>query len=182
MKIGRSLKELRLQKNLSLEQLGKKVGLTRSFISQIEKDKTSPSISSLIKILAALNVKMADFFQSIEKTKGVVLKKGQMKLFHDQKSKIKLASLSSGFDNPQIEPFYVEMKAGGHSEVISSQGQTFCYILTGTLQLTLGEEVYILEPGDSVYFDSSVPHSWSAINRSKVSGIWVTNESFFKIL
>ena len=79
MKIGRNLKELRLQRNLSLEQLGKKVGLTRSFISQIEKDKNSPSISSLIKILSALNVKMADFFQSIEKTKGVVLKKGQMK-------------------------------------------------------------------------------------------------------
>jgi len=182
MKIGEKLKELRLQKKLSLEQLAKKVGLTRSFISQIEKDKNSPSISSLIKILAALNVKMTDFFQSIEKTKGVVLKKGQMKLFYDKESKTKLASLSSGFDNPQIEPFYVEMDTGGYSELLSSQGQTFCYILTGTIQLTLGKEAHILKAGDSIYFDSSVPHRWSAINRKKVSGIWVTNESVFKIL
>ncbi len=182
MKIGKKLRELRLQKKLSLEQLAQKVGLTRSFISQIEKDKTSPSIASLLKILGALSITMADFFQSIEETKGVVLKKCQMKLFYDQESKTRLANLSSGFNNPKIEPFFVEMEAGGSSELLCSQGQTFCYSLTGTVQLTLGEEIHVLEPGDSVYFDSSGPHRWTVISSTSAAGIWVTNESVFKIL
>ena len=54
MNIGSQLKELRLQQKLSLEQLARRVGLTRSFLSQVEKDKASPSITSLIKILGAL--------------------------------------------------------------------------------------------------------------------------------
>ncbi len=182
MEIGKRLKELRLQKKFSLEQLAQKVGLTRSFISQIEKDKTSPSISSLLKILAALSITMADFFQSIEKTKGVVLKKDKTKLYYDQESKTKLASLSSGFSNPKFEPFFVKMEAGGSSELLCNQGQTFGYGLTGTVQLTLGEEIHVLEPGDSVYFDSSIPHRWTVIGNTSASGIWITNESMFKIL
>jgi transcriptional regulator with XRE-family HTH domain len=182
MKIGKKLKELRLQKKLSLEQLAKKVGLTRSFLSQVEKDKTSPSIASLIKILSALNVKMADFFQAVDKTKGIVLRKDQKKFFYDQKSKIKLASLSTGFSNPKMEPFYAEMEPGSSSEFMSSEGQTFCFILTGTIELTLEEETYVLKRGDSVYFDSSVPHQWKAVGSKGAAGIWVTNESFLKIL
>ncbi len=182
MKIGKKLKELRLEKNFSLEQLAKKVDLTRSFLSQVEKDKTSPSIASLIKILSALNIKMADFFQSVEGTKGVVLKKSQRKLFYDQKSKIKMASLSTGFSNPKIEPFYAEMETGSFSEFMYSRGQTFGFVLTGTIELTLGEDIYLLKPGDSVYFDSSVPHRWKAVGGRKASGLWVTNESFLNIL
>ena len=182
MKIGKKLKELRLQKNFSLEQLAKKVGLTRSFLSQVEKDKTSPSIASLIKILSALNVKMADFFQAVDKTKGIVLRKDQKKFFYDQKSKIKMASLSTGFSNPEMEPFYAEMEPGSSSEFISSEGQTFCLILTGIIELTLEEETYVLKRGDSVYFDSSVRQRWRVVGNKKATGLWVTNESFLKIL
>lgn len=178
MKIGERLRQLRVQQNLSLEQLARKVGLTRSFLSQIENDKTSPSIATLIKLLNVHNVTMADFFQSIEKTRSVVVKKGQMKLFHDQESGTRIASLAAGFDNPRISPFYVEMDAGGSSEVYVSQGQNFCYILSGTIRLTLGGQGYILEQGDSVYFDSAVPHQWAALSL-KVTGIYVTDESVF---
>jgi transcriptional regulator with XRE-family HTH domain len=182
MQIGVKLKELRLQKNLSLEQIATEIGVTRSFLSQVEKNKTSPSISSLIKILGVLNIKMADFFREIEHTPGVVLKKEQRKIFSDQKTKVHVASLSTGFNSPQMEPFYAEMEKGATSEFIYSQGQSFCFILTGALELTLGDETYTLKPGDSAYFDSSVPHRWKVIGNKKASGIWVTNESLFKIL
>lgn len=181
MQFGNKLKELRLANKLSLEQLAQQVGLTRSFLSQIEKDKTSPSLASLIKILEVFNVKMADFFQEVDTTSSVVLRKEEKNFFYDERSRVKVASLSAGFRNPKMEPFYAEIKPGRASELISSQGQTFCFILAGTLELILEEKAYVLKPGDSVYFDSSVPHRWKSVGKRKAVGLWVTNESFLRI-
>ena len=182
MQIGAKLKERRLQKKLSLEQLARQVGLTRSFLSQVEKDKTSPSIASLIKILAALNVKMADFFKETDSGGRVVLRKDKRNYFIDENTRVKLASLSAGLSDPKMEPFYAEMEPGDTTALFSSRGQTFCFVLTGAIELTLDKTTYRLKPGDSVYFDSSIPHRWKTCGSRKASGIWVTNESFLKVL
>ena len=83
MKIGGRLRELRQQKNLSFAAIASQIGVTRSLLSLIEKDKTTPSLATLVKILQVLEVKMSDFFREIEKPSGVVLRKDELAFFQD---------------------------------------------------------------------------------------------------
>lgn len=181
MKIGKKLKELRLQEGFSLEQLANQVGLTRSFLSQIEKDKTSPSIPSLIKILSALKISMADFFQTVEEKQGVFIKKGDRRFFRDTESLTRMASLSAGFKSPQMEPFYVEFEGGRSSDLISSQGECFVFVLAGAIELSMGDETFRLDQGDSLYFDASVPHKITPDRDKKTAALFVAEKSILKI-
>ena len=181
MNIGEKLKELRVKKKFSLAQLGEKVGLTKSFLWQLEKEKSSPSITTLMKILAVYNVKAADFFQSIEKSDEVIIKKNDRQYYHDQKSNIKVASLSAGFSDPSMQPFSAEVEPGSTSEVVTGQGQVFCYILTGSAELLINNKKYVLNPDDSIYYNASSPHSWKVIGKKKLTGLWVADEEGFKI-
>ena len=181
MEFGKKLKELRLQKNYSLEKLAGKVGLTRSFLSQVEKDKTSPSIPSLIKILSALDTSIGEFFQTVEEKRGVLIKKEEMRFFQDTESSTRMASLSTGFKNPRMEPFYVEFEGGRSSELISSHGEAFVFVFEGVLDLAVGDESYLLEKGDSLYFDASIPHRITPDKDLKTSALFVAEKSIIRI-
>ena len=180
MKIGGRLRELRQQKNLSFAAIASQIGVTRSLLSLIEKDKTTPSLATLVKILHVLEVKMSDFFREIEKPSGIVLKKNEMAFFQDVKTKMRVASLSRGFSMPQMESFYVEFEPGGVSDVFSSQKQVFLYVLEGRLELVLGEEHLLLSKGDSIYFDASAPHLFKAVGKRKAAAIIVSNGTAMK--
>jgi len=182
MKIGQRLKELREKKKLSLAQLGDKVGLTKSFLWQLEKERASPSITTLMKILAVYNVKAADFFQSIEKSEEVFLRKNDLQFYHDQASNIRVASLSIGFDNPTMQPFYAEVDFESASEMVTGRGQVFCYIMSGSAELRIHEKLYVLKPGDSIYYNASAPHSWKVLGKKKLTGLWVADEEGFKVI
>ena len=181
MEIGQKLKDLRLQKKFSLGQLAGKVGLTRSFLSQVEKDKTSPSIPSLIKILSALDTSIGEFFQTVEEKPSVFIKKKERRFFQDSESPTRMASLSTGFKNPRMEPFYVEFEGGRSSELISSQGEAFVFVFEGALELAVADESYILETGDSLYFDASIPHRITPDKDMKTSALFVTEKSIIRI-
>ena len=175
MKIGGRLRELRLQKNLSFAAIASQIGLTRSLLSQIEKDKTTPSISTLVKILNVLDVKMSDFFREIEKPSGVVLKKNELAFFQDVTTKMRFASLSKSFSSPRMESFYIEFEPGSVSDVFSSQKQVFMYVLEGKIELALGGENLLLNKGDSIYFDAAAPHLFKASGKRKAVAITVSN-------
>jgi transcriptional regulator with XRE-family HTH domain len=175
MKIGARLRELRLQKNLSFAAIASQIGVTRSLLSLIEKDKTTPSIATLVKILNVLDVKMSDFFREIEKPSGVVLKKDERAFFQDVKTKMRFASLSKKFSSPQMESFYVEFEPGCVSDVFSSQKQVFMYVLEGRIELVLGEESLLLNKGDSIYFDAAEQHVFKAAGKKRAAAIAVSN-------
>jgi len=180
MNIGKKLKELRTQKKLSLEKLAAKVGLTRSFISQVEKDKTSPSLPSLIKIVSALDMSVAEFFQTVEEKRSVHIKGAERKCYQDIEAKTKIASLSSGFRNAQMEPFYVEFEGERISEIISLQGESFVFVLDGALEVIMGKESHRLQKGDSLYFDGSVPHRVIPDGDKKSSALFVAQKGVVK--
>jgi transcriptional regulator with XRE-family HTH domain len=175
MKIGERLRELRLEKNLSFAAIASQIGVTRSLLSLIEKDKTTPSIATLVKILNVLDIKMSDFFREIEKPSGVVLKKDDLAFFQDVKTRMRFASLSKNFSSPRMESFYVEFEPGSVSDVFSSQKEVFMHILEGKLELVLGAESLLLARGDSIYFDAAVPHFFKAAGKKKAVAITVSN-------
>jgi len=175
MKIGERLRELRQQKNLSFAAIAAQIGVTRSLLSLIEKDKTTPSISTLVKILGVLDIKMSDFFRDIEKPSGVVLKKEGLTFFQDATTKMRFASLSKSFPSPRMESYCVEFEPGCVSEVFSSRKQVFLYVLEGKLEFVLGGEDLLLAKGDSIYFDAETPHVFKAAGKKKAVAISVSN-------
>jgi transcriptional regulator with XRE-family HTH domain len=175
MKIGARLRELRLQKHLSFAAIASQIGVTRSFLSMIEKDKTAPSITTLVKILNVLDVKLSDFFREIEKPSGIVLKKDELTFFQDVKTKIRFASLSKSFPSPRMESFYFELEPGSVSDLYASQKQVFLYMLEGRIELEMGGEHLLLAKGDSIYFDAAAPHLYKAAGRRKAAAIIVSS-------
>ena len=168
MTLGEKLKGIRAARTLSLEELAKKTNLTRSFLSQIEKNRTSPSISSLIRIAAALEVRVGDLFLEEKNMENYIIHEEEREAYVVEKDKVRVELLAPRRRDIKFEPMLVHFGVGGTTDVISAKGVYFCLVLQGKLELTIGEEVHILTKGDSVYLDSPPEHFWKNIGKTEV--------------
>ena len=159
--IGKRLQELRSLEGLSLRALADLSGLNVNTLSLIENGKTSPNVSTLQQIANALNVPIAAFFQPITVKKAVVYQeKGQrgkidfpQGIFED---------LGGGIPLGEGTPLLMTLKAEHESDPnpIIHTGQEFVYCLEGCLLFRVGDEEYVLRPGDSLIFEAHIPHRW----------------------
>ncbi|MDD5773798.1 MAG: XRE family transcriptional regulator [bacterium] len=156
MKIGYRIKKLRTQQKITLKELGEKTGLTTSFLSQLERDLTSPSFTSLGKIAEALNTTMIYFFEGEEHKKWVIVKRGTVKRPIDKKKKLFCETLASGFLNVKMQPHIFTIGKGGElaKELIYPEGEGFGMVLKGRLDLACSDEKLVLDEGDSIYCNS----------------------------
>lgn len=153
MKIGYRIKNLRNRQRVTLAELAKRTGLTTSFLSQLERDLTSPSISSLEKIAQSLGAKVANFFETGEKKELIFIKKGAALKFIDQEKHISAETLAGGLWNIKMQPYIFTLGVGAEltRELIYSAGENFGIVLKGKLELLCDEEIIIFEEGDSIY-------------------------------
>jgi len=158
--LGTRLKKLRTKENLSIRNLAELCGLTHPFISKIEKNETSPSISSLKKILSALDTTLSDFFSdkvsidrvSFYKSDDLVeLADGVFLSYRQVGANLKGAKMMI------LHERYAP-NAGTGDDMYSHQAEEGGIIVKGKLLLTVGEESRVLEEGDAYYFDSTIPH------------------------
>jgi transcriptional regulator with XRE-family HTH domain len=155
MELGYRLRARRQELGLSLRELAERVGLTASFLSQIERDLASPSIESLRKISDALEVPIFHFLVEPDVKSPVVRR--------DERARLKLSGSNLTYQlmtpdlNRKMEVFLAEKEPGEEKITIPLRQETeeFIYVLQGQLEIELGEEVYLLGPGDSAYFDGS---------------------------
>lgn len=159
--LGNRLRELRRQQGLSLRALAEKSGLSANTLSLIENGKTSPSVATLQQIALALNIPITAFFE---------VKVSRDPVIHTQKNTRaasafahgKLEEMGSGVGGEGLQPFIVSFDPHTDSgpQPLTHEGSEFIYCLTGqVLYNVLGEE-YTLEPGDSLLFQSKLPHTW----------------------
>ena len=179
MNLGSKIKELRNNKSLSLADLSKLTGFTRSFLSQIENEKASPSIASLVKIANALGVIPSQLFFDDVSEEEIIVRKKDREVFTNAKSRVRFERLVLRSPDKKIEPVFVEMEAGGFSGTYQTAGHEFAVILKGKVELTLADKTYLLEDGDSVYFDSTITHSWKNVCKGKSIGFWVGTTPYF---
>ncbi|MBI5555839.1 MAG: helix-turn-helix transcriptional regulator [Elusimicrobia bacterium] len=153
MKIGYKIKSLRNRQRVTLAELAKRTGLTTSFLSQLERDLTSPSISSLEKIALSLGTKVANFFETAEKKELVFIKKGAAMKFIDQEKHISAETLAGGLWNIKMQPYIFTIGIGAEltRELNYPEGEKFGIVLKGKLELLCAEENFIFEEGDSIY-------------------------------
>ena len=161
MDVGVRLQSIRKLKGLSQRELAKRAGVTNSTISMIEKNSVSPSISSLKKVLSGIPMSLVEFFSldmDEENTTQVVYKADELLSMSSGEVAFKLV----GKAHPNRALAFLDETyppgADTGEDMYSHEGEEAGMLIEGILELTVGSEVFLLEPGDSYYFDSSKPH------------------------
>lgn len=178
--LGKRLKGARTAKGYSLEELARRTGFSKSFLSQIENGKNSPSIASLKKITEALDVSIGQLFEGDRGEQVYFLKKSERTPFEVVKDKVIFEFGASKVPNRRMEAIFFTLLPGGESEgEYSHDGEEFGTVLEGTLQLELDGKEYVMQAGDSIYFSSSIPHRWRNRGSSAMRAIWVITPPSF---
>ncbi len=159
--VGARLRAIRTQRGLSLRALAQASGLSINTLSLIERNKTSPSVSTLQRIAAALGVPITAFFEEPRTSKQVIFTP------REERSHIVLPGghlerLGSGLPGQCAEPFLLVLDpqcSSGRTPIVHV-GNEFVYCLEGELSYEVGDETYTLQPGDSLLFEAQLPHRW----------------------
>jgi transcriptional regulator with XRE-family HTH domain len=190
--LGENLRFIRLQKKMTLQELSQKSKVSKSQLSQIERNVSVPTVAKLQKIAEALDIKFsnlfpenddssskADLINSKENSKRIsVVRKGQRKKMVMPWGAL-YEMLCPDLQH-KIEFIYLHYPVGTAVEgQYTHEGEECGVILEGTFKGTFGTMEVILEPGDSIYYDSTIPHSWETVGNAEVRAIWaITPPSF----
>lgn len=160
-KLGGLVNEIRKKQKMTLKTLAKKTGLSISFLSQLERGKSSATLNSLKKISLALDVSPGIFFEDQQDDLEPASDTMEMELMKTINMQFSYEDLSGKIDNPAFKPMLIKLKPGvNEGEPFSHTGQEFLYVLKGILTLKIEEETHTLQTHESLMFDSSKDHYW----------------------
>ena len=179
--IGEKIKELRKNQGLNISELAEKAELSSGIISQIERDMVSPSIVTLWKIAQSLGVSVGYFFdEEIKSNVSPVVTKKNRKTISASNNNAIYELLSQDL-NRKIEFLYITIKVGDYSskDFVTHDGEECGIVIKGSLLVKMENEEYTLEEGDSIYFDSTIPHRYINVGEEICESIWdMTPPSF----
>lgn len=179
MKIGKRIKQLRKEKNMTLEDLSKKTGVALATLSRMENNKMTGTLDSHNRICKALGASIADLYSKIEEASKTVESVSRQKrtehFVHAKKAKYELLVTKTLDKN--IMPLMMKISSGGSTQTEQNKVgvEKFIYITSGTLDATVGKEDYKLHHGDSLYFDASLPHSFKNTSKMEVHAICIVS-------
>jgi transcriptional regulator with XRE-family HTH domain len=163
-RIGERIRQLRQDKNLTLNELARKTGFSKSYLSQIENMKREPSISALSQIAHVLGVDVLFLISGEIQNSGTqhftIVKKGERKTVNRPSGSIAYIYDSITYKKPDrlMEGFIVTIGFEFPPEPFVHEGQELTYVLEGTHEFVYDGKTYLLEEGDCYYFDSNRPH------------------------
>ena len=175
--ISENIKTLRTQRKMTLEKLAGLTGLNKGYLSKIERSKKAPPYSTLNKIAVALNVDAAFLLgERLDKSKDTRVsftKKGQGKFVNIMSSLAEgslygyeYEALASDKPGKNMEPYIIE-PSFEEDAVFQHDGEEFMYVLEGKHLLIYDGKEFIMEEGDCIYFDASVPHTGRSLGKKK---------------
>lgn len=177
MEIGHKIKQLRVQKGLTLEELASRCELTKGFLSQMERNLTSPSIATLNDILEALGSCLSDFFKEAKEEKTVFQKKD---FFVDERENYTVNWIVPNTQKNAMEPILLELAQGGVSfEVNPHGGEEFGYVTEGQITLVMGEKSYAVRKGETFYTDGKNFHYIKNDKKMVAKVLWVSTPPLF---
>jgi transcriptional regulator with XRE-family HTH domain len=169
LRLGRKIRTLREAKKLTIAETAEKAGLTSILLSQIESEAVTPPVATLLKIASALGAHIGDFFVDVAPRKRyeVVRSADHKRVTRrptPEKSPLSYSyeALSFRLADRHMEPLLAEfdIDIDEHVPPLSHKGEEFMYVLEGELEFHADDEVVRLFQGDSLYFDSSIPHAF----------------------
>ena len=178
MEIGGKIKRLRLKLSLTQEELAARTELSKGFISQLERDITSPSIATLMDILEALGTDIAAFFN--EKPAEKVVYTAEDMFEKEEPSGESVRWLVTNAQRNALEPILVTLPAGVDSAPDDPhEGEEFGYVLSGVVTLYLGENRYRVKKGDSFCFHPNGTHYIRNAGKAEARVLWVSTPPSF---
>lgn len=172
--LGGKIKELRLSKHLTLQQVAQQASCTAAYLSQVENNKTSPSIASLKKIAGVLDARIVDFFSEEDGEDPVVMSPDQWLGVSLPRWKADIKQMVRTVKHRKMQPFHTVIQPdGGTREDYSHHGEEFGLVLEGELTLTVGKETYLVPAGSSFYYSSTLPHAWTNEGQEPCRVVWV---------
>lgn len=179
--IGSKIRLLRKDLNMSITDLAKSAELSTGLISQIERNIVVPSVASLWKVAKSLNVSIGYFFDEENKAavNPIVKRENRKKIMTSNSSAI--YELLTPNLNRKIEFLHIILEKDDSStkELITHEGEECGIVLEGKLLVKTANGDYILEEGDSIYFDSTIPHRYINIGDKTCTSIWAMTPPSF---
>ena len=167
--IGGKIRNIRESRNLTIDEVAERSGVSKDQIERIENDIEIPSLAPLIKIARVLGVRLGTFLDDQTELGPVISRSKDVKdrnairFTNDSRiarKHMEYYSLSQDKAGRHMEPFLIDIDPSGKTDFLLSthEGEEFIYVLKGTVEVIYGKKEYILEAGDSIYYDSIVAH------------------------
>ena len=177
MELGKKIRQMRNQKNLTQEEFADRCELTKGYISQLENDLNSPSIATLTDILAALGSNLSEFFRE-EAEEKIVFSKNE---FIEKDSDGVLWNwLIPNAQKNMMEPVLVELSEGAETaQDVPHEGEEFGYVLEGKITVLLGNTHHVCKKGEAFYYSAGKPHSILNKGKGKAKFLWISTPPNF---
>ena len=170
MDIGKKIREIRIQNDLTLGDLASRCELTKGFLSQVERNLTNPSIGTLEDILEALGTNLSEFFHE-EEEKQIVF--SSLDFFEDDQEEYTIEWIVPNAQKNEMEPILLTLHPKGKSHELSAHhGEEFGYVLKGEIVITLGSDKYRAKAGESFYYTPDKKHYISSKKGAEI--LWVS--------
>ncbi|MDR7871623.1 MAG: XRE family transcriptional regulator [Tissierellaceae bacterium] len=179
MEIGEKIKRLRIKNSLTQEELADRCELTKGFISQVERDLTSPSIATLVDILESLGTNLQEFFNETLDEKVVFTKEDVFESENEELNYI-LKWIIPNAQKNIMEPILMELGPDGRTkEDFPHEGEEFGYVINGSIILHIGDDKYRVRKGESFYFKANSNHYIVNPGKTIAKIIWVSTPPSF---
>ena len=177
MDIGKKLKELRQQNDLTLDDLASRSELTKGFLSQVERNLTTPSIATLADILESLGTNLSDFFHEEEETQIVFSKQD---FFEDEQEDYTIEWVIPNAQKNEMEPILLTLHPHKKSHELSAHhGEEFGYVLNGAITIHIGNKKIQAKKGESFYFTPKQSHYIEETGGKGATILWVSSPPSF---
>jgi transcriptional regulator with XRE-family HTH domain len=164
VQITNKIKDIRKEKNITLQELAESAGVTKGMLSQVENNRTIPSLTVFLNIIKSLQIDINDFFQDFNTghASKVIFKKKDQYLPFEKENTVGFhyqRILSSTIDEYHVDFVLLTLMPNAKRAFVQTDAYEFKYMLKGEVEYTIGEEVFVMEAGDSIFFDATEPHN-----------------------
>ncbi len=178
MQIGYKIKALRMSKNLTQEELADRAELSKGFISQVERDLTSPSIATLVDILQCLGTNLKDFFNDYEDEQIVFHDEDYFEKIDDELGN-QIEWIIPNAQKNEMEPIRLTLKPNGTTYPdLPHEGEEFGYVISGSITIHIGPKTFKAKKGEAFYFTPVATHYLESGKAGAVV-IWVSSPPSF---
>ena len=164
--IGQRIRTIMEQQGVDRSELSSRTGLDERFLADICDHDVYPSLTPLLKVSRALGVRLGAFLDEEASRNPLLIRRDERKQelsmlrTRDSEAAVKFYSLGRGKGDRHMEPFFVELmpESSRDKKLSSHEGEEFMVVYAGRVEVAYGRETYLLEAGDSIYYNSMVPH------------------------
>jgi len=172
MKLGSKLKRLRLTRGYTQEELADRCDLSRSFISQLESDKVSPSVETLERILRVLGTDLKHFFS--DEQKKIIFKKDERVPVYDLPKGVTMEILMDAVEDKELDAKIVELEPGAQTDQESyHDGDEFGYVIEGSVDIYIDGKRYRANEGECFYYSGDCVHYMRNPGKEKAKVLWI---------